>query len=128
MTKKIEGLNKKLLAAAEKARGAKAINDLLAKGADVNCVNDWGMTPLMIAAQNNSYVVVLNTLIDAGADVNATEPKYRSNALHLAADKNTNPNVISALVATGLDLNSRNYLGETPLIMAVNNKIGRAHV
>ena len=91
MTKKIEGLNKKLLAAAEKARGAKAINDLLAKGADVNCVNDWGMTPLMIAAQNNSYVVVLNTLIDAGADVNATEPKYRSNALHLAADKNTNP-------------------------------------
>ena len=29
MTKKIEGLNKKLLAAAEKARGTKAINDLL---------------------------------------------------------------------------------------------------
>jgi ankyrin repeat protein len=41
--------------------------------------------------------------------------------LHLAANKSTNPKIIDALLAAGADLNARNYLGETPLIMAVNS-------
>jgi ankyrin repeat protein len=121
MTKKTDSLNKKLLDAALKAKKAKEIKDLINQGADIYCVNDWGLTPIMIAAQNNPSLVVLNALIDAGSDVKATEPKYRSNPLHLAANRNTNPKVISALVKAGVDLNSRNYLGETPLIMAVND-------
>ena len=121
MTKKTELLNKKLLAAAESAKKAKDIKDLISKGADINCANDWGMTPIMLAAQNNPSLVVLNALIEAGSDVKACEPKYKSNPLHLAANKNTNPKIISALIKAGASLESRNYLGETPLIMAVNS-------
>lgn len=40
--------------------------------------------------------------------------------MHLAANKSTSPKIIEALLEAGADLNARNYLGETALIMAVN--------
>lgn len=121
MSQNVKTLNKKLLAAAVSATKAKEIRDLLNKGADINTVNEWGMTPLMLAAQNNPAVAVLNQLLSSGSDIHLTEPKYRSNSLHLAANKSANPKVIESLIKAGSDLNSRNYLGETPLIMAVNS-------
>lgn len=121
MSQNVNTLNKKLLVAAVSATKAKEIRELLNKGADINTVNEWGMTPLMLAAQNNPAVAILNQLLASGADISATEPKYRSNPLHLAANKSTNPKIIEALIKAGCDLNSRNYLGETPLIMAVNS-------
>ncbi|MCH3917514.1 MAG: ankyrin repeat domain-containing protein [Spirochaetia bacterium] len=121
MSKNVDALNKKLLAAACSAEKAKDIRDLIRKGADVHCQNEWGMTPVMLAAQNNPSVVVLHALIAAGADIKATEPKYRSNSLHLAAGNSSNPKIIETLIKNGADLNSVNYLGETPLIMAVNS-------
>lgn len=120
MSKNVISLNKKLLAAAITATKAKEIREVLTKGADINCQNEWGMTPLMLAAQNNAAVAVIKQLIASGADIHAIEPKYRSNSLHLAANKSTNPKVIEELIKAGCELNSRNYLGETPLIMAVN--------
>lgn len=120
MAKNVESLNKKLLAAAVSATKGSEIKNLLKAGADVHAQNEWGMTPIMLAAQYNPNVAVLKALLEAGADIAETEPKYRSNALHLAANKTTSPKVIDALLAAGADLNARNYLGETPLIMAVN--------
>jgi ankyrin repeat protein len=120
MAKKIDALNKELLIAAQEATKAKEIKDLIKKGAEVNCANEWGLTPILLAAQNNSAVVVLNALISAGADLGAVEPEFKSNALHLAANNSTNPKIISALIKAGCDMNGKNYLGETPLIMAVN--------
>ncbi len=119
MTNKQKTLNKKLLAAAVSATKAKEIHELVKMGADVNCVNDWGMSPLMLASQYNTHVVVLKALLHDGANIHAVEPKYRSNALHLAANKCSNPKIIEALIDAGADINARNYLGETPLIMAV---------
>lgn len=121
MAKSVESLNKKLLAAAVSATKASEIKVLLKEGADIHAQNEWGMTPIMLAAQYNPSVAVLNVLLAAGADIQEAEPKYRSNALHLAANKSTNPKIIDALLAAGADLNARNYLGETPLIMAVNS-------
>lgn len=120
MSKRIDALNRKLLAAATSASKAKDIRDLLKAGADIHTQNDWGLTPIMLAAQYNPSVVVLKALLDAGADIHEAEPKYRSNALHLAANRSTNVKVIEALLEAGADLNARNYLGETPLIIAVN--------
>ncbi len=119
MTNKQKILNKKLLAAAVSSSKAIEIHTLIKQGADVNCTNEWGLSPLMLASQYNTHVVVLKALLKDGADLFAVEPKYRSNALHLAANKCSNPKVIEALVEAGADINARNYLGETPLIMAV---------
>ena len=120
MTNKQKTLNKKLLSAAVSLSSANDIHTLVRQGADINCTNEWGLTPLMLAAQYNTHVVVLKALLKDGADISAVEPKYRSNALHLAANKCSNPKVIEALIEAGADINARNYLGETPLIMAVS--------
>ena len=121
MAKTTDSLNKKLLSAAVTATKARDIKELLDKGADVNAHNEWGLTPVMLAAQYNHSVSVLNALIAAGADIHEAEPKYRSNALHLAANSSTNPKVIDALLVAGANIDARNYLGETALIMAVNS-------
>lgn len=121
MTKKEEALNRKLLNAAVSATRAREITTLISQGADVHAQNEWGLTPIMLAAQYNPAVVVTKALLEAGADLQEAEPKYRSNALHLAANKSSNPKVIETLLAYGADLNARNYLGETALIMAVNS-------
>ena len=120
MTKNTDSLNKKLLAAAVSATRAREIKELIDAGADVNAHNEWGLTPVMLAAQYNHCVAVLNALIASGADINEAEPKYRSNALHLAANSSKNPKIIDALLAAGANIDARNYLGETALIMAVN--------
>ena len=121
MAKTTDSINKKLLSAAVTATKARDIKELLDKGADVNAHNEWGLTPVMLAAQYNHSVAVLNALIAAGADIHEAEPKYRSNALHLAANSSKNPKVIEALLAAGANIDARNYLGETALIMAVNS-------
>lgn len=121
MTKNVEPLNKKLLSAAVSATKVKDIKTLLDQGADIHTQNEWGLTPIMLASQYNPSVNVLKALLDAGADIQEAEPKYRSNALHLAADKSSSPKVIAELLKAGADLNARNYLGETALIMAVNS-------
>ena len=121
MAKREEALNKKLLAAAVSATKMKEIMVLLDQGADIHTQNEWGLTPIMLAAQYNASVNVLKALLDAGADIQEAEPKYRSNALHLAANKSTSVKVLEQLLKAGADLNARNYLGETALIMAVNS-------
>lgn len=120
MKKNTDSLNKKLLTAAVSAAKAKEVKDLLSQGAEINCKNEWGLSPLMLAAQYNPSVAVLNALIAAGADIHDQEPKYRSNALLLACNKTTNPKIVEALLAAGAKLDERNYLGETAIIMAVN--------
>ncbi|MGD1823378.1 MAG: ankyrin repeat domain-containing protein [Pleomorphochaeta sp.] len=121
MTKSKDALNKELLDAAVNAKKAKEIKDLIAKGAEVNCVNEWGITPLLLAAQNNSAVAVLNALIKEGADLSVVDPEFKSSALHLAANNNTNPKILSTLVNNDCELEKKNYLGETPLLMAVKS-------
>lgn len=120
MAKSTDSLNKKLLSAAISATKVREIKDLIEKGADINTHNEWGLTPVMLASQYNHCVAVLNALVAAGADIHEAEPKYRSNSLHLAANSSKNPKVIDALLAAGANINARNYLGETALIMAVN--------
>ena len=121
MAKSAESLNKKLLAAAISATKARDIKDLLEKGADINTHTEWGLTPVMLASQYNHSVVVLKAIIEAGADIHEAEPKYRSNALHLAANSSKNPKIIETLLEAGANIDARNYLGETALIMAVNS-------
>lgn len=120
MARTNESVNKKLLTAAVSATKAREIKDILEKGADIHTHNEWGLTPVMLAAQYNHSVAVLKALIEAGADIHEAEPKYRSNSLHLAANSSRNPKVIDALLASGANIDARNYLGETALIMSVN--------
>ncbi len=117
--------NQRLLVAAIKSAKASDIKALINAGADVNCRNKDGLTPLKLSDLYNSNYVVTKALIDAGADVSAREPRFKSTSLHLAASNSRNPKIIDVLVAGGADLNDKNYLGETPLIMAMRNQEAR---
>ena len=89
MAKSADSLNKKLLAAAISATKARDIKDLLDKGADVNAHNEWGLTPVMLAAQYNHSVAVLNALIAAGADIHARDYQGHSVLDYAKAAKRT---------------------------------------
>ena len=116
----MEKNTKSLLAIASTCTRASEIRALVSAGADVNCVNEWGMTPLMLAAQYNHCLAVVKVLLTLGADLSIVEPKYKSTALHLAAANSKNPEIIQTLINAGADVEQKNYLGETPLIMAVS--------
>ena len=103
-----------------------------------------GMTALMYAAMKNSNPEVLRVLIEAGAQVEqSTKNREDVNALYFAVSvnpnleilnillnaganvsddilinalKNSNPEILSALIHKGLNVNVRNKYGTTPLI------------
>ena len=61
-------------------------------------------------------VEVISTCIKAGADVNVrTDNVVGFTPLHLAAAKNDNPAVITALIEAGAGVNARTEDGATPL-------------
>ena len=59
-----------LLAIAGNA-GPEKVRQLIQAGADVNAKNEYGWTPLMLAARYNSNPETLTALLDAGADAKA---------------------------------------------------------
>ncbi len=115
---------------AAKALDAPAVRLLLARGADVTLPNARGVTPLMAAAGMGSVdadtrgfylsedveqraIRTLQLLLDAGGDVNASDPRGLT-PLHEAARWGWN-DVVQFLVANGADLLARDSRGNTPV-------------
>ncbi|XP_071780988.1 NF-kappa-B inhibitor alpha [Centroberyx gerrardi] len=63
-------------------------------------------------ASINSYVSLVESLIQLGADINAQEPCSGRTALHLAVDLQ-NPTLVCRLLELGADVNSLTYGGFT---------------
>ena len=51
---------------------------LLKSGANVNCQNEWGYSPLMVAMLKNHKKIVKELLEIEGVDVNGTDDEGRS--------------------------------------------------
>lgn len=99
------------------------VEQLIAKGVDVNAKNKMGGTPLHEAAsQSNKDGVAL--LIANGADVNA-KGQFGRTPLHEAtvpvySDRNSRDDVVALLIANGADVNAKGDFGETPLHVAID--------
>ncbi len=90
-------------------------------GADVNAKRKDGLTALMLAAWNNPAPETITALLQCGADAKATaKHEYvEKTALHFAAEKSANPQVIKNLVFGGADINAADAKTHvTPLILA----------
>ncbi|XP_034564357.1 ankyrin repeat domain-containing protein 61-like [Notolabrus celidotus] len=103
-----------------------AVHILSSYGANVDAVDDSGMTPLHMAAGmlRKDHIV---SLIQEGADVNTGVKHSENTPLHLAAmtvamrtSKTLNDDIgcISALLEQGAEVNAENKAGMTPLQQA----------
>ena len=105
----------------------------IANGADVNAAGTdkagngdlrTNVTPLMFSLKyGNPSVETIETLIKAGANVNAKEQTVGLTPLIYAAELNVNPKIIQTLVEAGADVNAKiesgGSKGGTALMLAV---------
>ncbi|MDR1382842.1 MAG: ankyrin repeat domain-containing protein [Planctomycetaceae bacterium] len=110
----------KFLQAVEKG-SLDEVKILVSQGADVKTPNNYGWTPLHVAAFTNSNVDVFKFLIEKGADVNA-KTNNGATPIHRAAKYNPNIAVLKFLIDKGADVNATNKDGKTPLELANTEK------
>ncbi len=105
--------------AAEFSDNPLVIEALLAAGADLTADTNSYRQPVELAARNEN-LAVLQALLAAGADVMIQDP-VDVTLLHIAAEYNTNPDVIQYLLDAGLQVDARDrYLDKTPLHAAAS--------
>lgn len=89
---------------------------LVDQGADIDEVDLQGMTPLHFAAMFG-HAEVIQVLIQAGADIQATDEDDGRSPLHYAA-RNNNAEAAKALIEGGADVDVEDNFGETPMELA----------
>ncbi|XP_012216675.1 nuclear factor NF-kappa-B p110 subunit isoform X2 [Linepithema humile] len=99
---------------------AKECVDVLLSDKKINLEanTDSGWAPLLLAAQAGSCYAV-RALLKAGADVHNTEMSHGRTALHLAVEGSHKDIVEYLLKNTKINVNKRNYSGNTALHAAV---------
>jgi ankyrin repeat protein len=98
---------------------------LLERGSKVNVENITGKTPVFYC--NFSFSVeLLNLLISYGADIKHTD-KYNNTILHddyvMCGDFDDFEEYLKVIISHGVNINSKNNLGQTPLNLCKNKKI-----
>nr|UVF58849.1 ankyrin repeat protein E2 [synthetic construct] len=112
-------LGKKLLEAARAGQDDE-VRILMANGADVNATDNWGDTPLHLAAVRG-HLEIVEVLLKAGADVNASDEMLGDTPLHLAAADDGHLEIVEVLLKHGADVNAQDKFGKTPFDLAIDN-------
>lgn len=93
---------------------------LLDAGAAVDARDKDGKTPLMYAVRYGALLEAIDTLLDRGADINATDAISGIGALHIAAShfpdqQLSDPAMVKHLLAAGADASILDHEGNTAL-------------
>ena len=94
------------------------LKNLINNGANVNCKDNYGWTPLMVAVRQNK-VRIVEYLLEAGADVNCVSVSGWT-SLRIAASSGFTQ-LAKILIAAGADIHFKNEKGETALSSAEKN-------
>ena len=81
-------------------------------GADLNARSQTGLTPLHVAAANNTNPEIIRTLVELGADLNARAQRGET-PLHVAAGFNQTSEVVLVLLELGADHRARDSAGSS---------------
>jgi ankyrin repeat protein len=96
------------------------VRALLQSGADRNSCNDDGVTVLMLAAGMGRLDMV-NALIESGANIHATDPRGWTALMKALYNHDLDqgfPEIVSALIAAGADIETQIGYGTRPLMLA----------
>ncbi len=89
----------------------------LAKGANINYVDDDGQNAAFYAIENEEEgIEIFHFLLSKNIDVKAVNNE-NENLLHFAAS-NENPTVVDTLITLGVDINAQDEDGFTPIMRA----------
>jgi len=89
---------------------------LLAEGADPDLRNDYGATPMTVAAEHGAYPV-MKALVDAGGNIES--PNGEGQTLLMAVARTGNTDTAALLLDKGANVNAReNWGGQTALMWA----------
>lgn len=111
---------------------------LLTAGANVNVLNEWGDSPLNVAASGRNVGFCLEMarkLVDRGAHVNVKNdfsltPLHEAFAVFVVEDLDPSPHpdtlesrapLVAFLIASGADVNAVSIDGETPIFFALGD-------
>lgn len=97
----------------------KKLNTYLAEGGDINARNSGGETALMQAVRNGNLEMI-DFLLNAGADINASYAPSGLTPLRIAIEQNNAP-LVSVLIDRGADVNQTNEVNWSPIMSAVRN-------
>ena len=97
---------------------AETVSKLISQGTNLNAIDGYGYTALMVAAIHRNPVIA-QLLIKANADVNATDPEYARTALMFASSRGS-LEVVNLLLEAGVDdINAKGKWGDSALIEAI---------
>ena len=95
----------------------KAVEALIARGADVKAATRYGVTPIGLAAMNGN-AAILRALLSAGADPNTATPGGETALMTTA--RTGNPDAVSLLLERGANVNAKDTVhSQTALMWAV---------
>ena len=98
------------------------IKRLLEQGQDVNCVDVFGYSPLMVAVTGGRTSVVYYLIEDGGANVNKRNKQNNGlTALHFACERGQ-LEIAKALLEHGALKDGKDYNGRTPIMVAADWK------
>ncbi|XP_065839111.1 delta-latroinsectotoxin-Lt1a-like [Oscarella lobularis] len=96
---------------------------VIEKGIDINSVDKEGRTPLLDACEYHPSFLVIQQLIELGADVSVRN-KNKQNALHMVAKSySRDASVIDLLIKKGVDVTCQDQDGKTPHQVAYHGEI-----
>lgn len=93
------------------------VEKLLTEGHDINVVDKFGRTPLILASEKGSIEVAIY-LIDKKANINVQENRYGKTAL-ICASMQGNEKLLSALLDGGADIDIVDKFGKSALYRAI---------
>lgn len=105
------------ISAAIYSRKPEMVHYLISAGADLNCADFHGRTPLMAACivGNNE---IIEALLNGGADVNIVDKNDFTAINYLTSSRDVNVDVCKLLILAGADVNWK-VCGSTPLMNAL---------